>query len=201
MIQHSRLDTGDANKATYISPKFGGFQVGLTYSPSIGNNDDGGRVDAVGGLHDGLEGAVSYSGKFGDVGFAVGAGMTAYQGGNDGMTDDTSDWLVAGRLDFGGGFRVSIAHKRTTNDDESTQGQLTDAGLRYIAGANSFSLVGAVGEMDQSGASYTAVTGSYARALGPGVKLHMNLIWNESDDGAASENGGVAAVSGVSVAF
>ena len=34
--------------------------------------------------------------------------------------------------------------------------------------------------------------GSYARALGPGVKLHMNLLWNESDDGGATENGGVA---------
>ena len=204
VIQHSRLDTGDAVKATYISPKFGGFQVGLTYSPSFGNDDpaDGNvRVDAVGIAHDGIEGAVSYGGKFGDVGFGVGAGMTAYQGPNDGGSGDTSDWLVAGRLDFGGGFRVAIAHKRTTNDDESTQGQLTDAGVRYVAGANQFSLVGSVGEMDEGGASYTAVTGSYARALGPGVKLHINLIWNESDDGGASENGGLAAVSGVKVVF
>ena len=204
VIQHSRLDTGDAVKATYISPKFGGFQVGLTYSPSFGNDDpaDGNvRVDAVGIAHDGIEGAVSYGGKFGDVGFGVGAGMTAYQGPNDGGSGDTSDWLVAGRLDFGGGFRVAIAHKRTTNDDESTQGQLTDAGVRYVAGANQFSLVGSVGEMDEGGASYTAVTGSYARALGLGVKLHINLIWNESDDGGASENGGLAAVSGVKVVF
>ena len=103
--------------------------------------------------------------------------MTAYQGANDGSSDGTSDWLVAGRLDFGGGFRLSVAHKRTTNDNESTQGQLTDAGVKYAQGANSFSLVGSVGEMDESGATYSAITGSYARALGPGVKVHMNLIW------------------------
>ena len=201
VIQHSRLDTGDANKATYLSPKFEGFQIGLTYSPNKVNDDSSSRVKAETGIHDGLEGAVSYSGKFGDVGFGIGAGMTTYQGSNDGMKADESDWLVAGRLDFGGGFRVAIAHKRTTNDDESTQGQLTDAGVRYVAGANQFSLVGSVGEMDDGGASYTAVTGSYARALGPGVKLHINLIWNESDDGGATENGGVAAVSGVKVVF
>jgi hypothetical protein len=203
VIQHSRLDTGDAVKATYISPKFGGFQVGLTYSPSYGNNDpaDGNvRVDAVNIAHDGIEGAVSYGGKFGDVGFGVGAGMTAYQGANDGGSD-TSDWLVAARLDFGGGFRVSAAHKRTTNDNEATQGQLTDVGARYVQGANSFSLVGSVGEMDESGATYSAITGSYARALGPGVKVHMNLIWNESDDGGGTANSGVAAVSGVKVVF
>ena len=200
VIQHSRLDTGDANKATYLSPKFGGFQVGLTYSPNKVNDDDGSRVDAVTKAHDGIEGAVSYGGKFGDVGFGVGAGMTAYQGANDGGSD-TSDWLVAARLDFGGGFRVSVAHKRTTNDNEATQGQLTDAGVRYVQGANSFSFVGSVGEMDDGGATYSAITGSYARTLGPGVKLHMNLIWNESDDGAGAENGGVGAVSGIKVVF
>jgi predicted porin len=203
VIQHSRLDTGDANKATYISPKFGGLQVGLTYSPNRVNDDpgDGVRVDAVAGAHNGLEGAVSYSSKVGDIGVGVGAGMTMYQGGTGGSPDDMSDWLVAARLDFGGGFRISVAHKRTTNDDASTQGQLTDLGARFVAGANQFSLTGAVGEMDQSGASYTAIMGSYARALGPGVKVHMNLIWNESDDGAGAENGGVGAVSGIKVVF
>ena len=30
-IRHSRLDSGDAEKVTYISPKFGGFSVGATY--------------------------------------------------------------------------------------------------------------------------------------------------------------------------
>ncbi|MCY4551213.1 MAG: porin, partial [Defluviicoccus sp.] len=39
-IAHSRLDTGDAEKVTYISPKFGGFQVGMTYSPRRANHDD-----------------------------------------------------------------------------------------------------------------------------------------------------------------
>ena len=132
---------------TYISPKFGGFQVGATYSPNRVNDDNWARnnVDAD-GHYNGLEGAVSYSGKFGDVGFGVGAGMTAYDAG--GSEQDLSDWLVAARLDFGGGFRVAVAHKRVTNDDEATQSQLTDVGARFVTGANSFSLVGSMGEMD-----------------------------------------------------
>jgi len=111
-LQHSRLDTGDGEKMTYISPKFGGFQIGMTYSPNRVNNDDSSRVKTT-GPHDGLEGAASFSGKFGDVGFGVGAGMTSYQGASGGMNNDLSDWLVAGRLDFGGGFRIAAAHKRT----------------------------------------------------------------------------------------
>ena len=230
-LQHSRLDTGDAEKISYLSPKFGGFQVGLTYSPgghsSAGDNNK--RIVAASSVHDGLEGAVSYSGKFGDVGFGIGAGMTAYQGANQKATGDTcevepgetesndpttkctpnsnptgdlGDWLVAARLDFGGGFRVSIAHKRVTNDDKATQSQLTDAGVRYVVGANSFSLVGSVGEMDEGSASHTAIMGSYARTLGPGVKVHTNLLWNETEKGDGSvENSGVALITGIKVVF
>ena len=166
-VRNVRLQDHDANKATYISPKFGGFQVGLTYSPNEANDDDSGRIDAEAEVHNGLEGAVSYTGEFGDVGFGV--GMSAYQGATKkgggetcasdtlhgevhevcvpnaaNPTGDQSDWVVAARIDFGGGFRVSAAHKRTTDDDKAAQGQVTDVGARFVTGANSFSLVGSM---------------------------------------------------------
>ena len=203
-IRHSRLDTGDAEKVTYISPKFGGFQVGMTYSPNRQNHDSNARNDTTGQAHDGLEGAVNYSGKFGDVGIAVGAGMTAYQGGTAGGAGNTdmSDWLVAARLDFGGGFRVSIAHKRTTDENEANQATLTDVGARFVTGANQFSLVGMHGEMEEGSASHVKIIGSYARAIGPGAKVHMNLLWNESENNAGdAQNSGLAAVVGVRVGF
>ena len=201
-LQHARLDNGDANKITYISPKFGGFQVGLSYSPNRVNDDGGGRVDASGGAHDGIEGSASYSGKFGDVGFGIGAGMTAYQSGNDAAPENgTSDWLVAARLDFGA-MRIAVAHKQTEGDDERNHAQLTDVGVRFIQGANSFSLVGSAGESDNSDAAYTGITGSYARSLGPGAKVHLNLIWNESTSPLGDvENTGTAFVTGLKVSF
>ena len=220
-LQHSRLDTGDSEKITYISPKFGGFQIGLTYSPQRQNHDDNVRPNADAEFHDGLEGAVSYTGKFGDVGFGVGAGMTAYQAANEAgtscagaswnrvtgedcahPTSDVSDWLVAARLDFGGGFRVAGAYKRVTNDNEATQSQLVDLGVRFVQGANSFSLVGSQGEMDEDSRTHTAVMGSYARAMGPGVKVHMNLLWNETENAAGTaENTGIAGIGGIKVVF
>ena len=233
-IQNVRLQDHDADKVTYISPKFGGFQVGLSYSPDEANDGLNARINAQTSRHDGLEGAVSYTGKFGDVSFGVGAGMSAYQGANraatgqtcvaapslDGAgpsartvcspntnpnTSDQSDWVVAARLDFGGGFRVSAAHKRTTDDAAAAQGQMTDVGARFVQGANSFSLVGSMGEMDLSNAQYTAVMASYARALGAGAKWHANVIWNQSDNGVSGatgqDNTGTALVSGISVKF
>ena len=201
-LQHSRLDTGDADKVTYLSPKFGGFQVGATYSPNRVNNDRGGRYDTSTGPHDGFEAAASWGGKFGDMGFAIGAGMTNYQGA-EGATDAAlSDWLVAARIDFGGGFRIAAAHKVVQNDDEAMDSQLTDVGVRFVQGANSFSLVGSHGEMDNSDAFHTAVMGSYARAMGPGVKAHLNALWNSSESGDGSqENSGTALITGIKVVF
>ena len=203
-LQHSRLDTGDNEKVTYISPKFNGFQIGMTYGP-LGHNGAGDRNNRnklSDGPHDGFEGAVSYGGKFGGVGFGIGAGMTSYQGADGKAEDDRRDWLVAGRLDFGGGFRVAAAHKRVDNEADTQQSQLTDVGVRYVAGANSFSLTGVHGEMDNDDASYTAVMGSYARAMGPGVKVHLNLIGTDSTArNGKDENRGLIAVSGIRVKF
>ena len=204
-IQNARFQDHDADKVTYISPKFGGFQVGVSYSADEANNGLNDRVDAEASVHNGLEGAVSYAGKFGDVGFAVGAAMSAYQGATDGSSDDQSDWAVAARIDFGGGFRLAGAFKRTTDDNEAAQGQVVDLGARFVTGANSFSLVGSMGEMDQSDAQYTAVMASYARGLGAGAKWHANVIWNDSDNGMSgadrAENTGTALVSGITVTF
>ena len=185
-LQHARLDTGDAEKVTYISPKLGGFQVGLTYSPNRVNNDSNARIDTASGPHNGIEGAVSYTGKFGDVGFGIGGGMTSYQGADGMKDDDRSDWLIAGRIDFGGGFRVAIGHKRVTDDNKMNESMLTDAGVRFVQGANSFSLVGSHGEMENTDAQHTAVMASYARALGPGVKWHANVIWNSTTSAKAA---------------
>ena len=206
-IQNVRMQDHDADKVTYISPKFGGFQVGLTYSGDETNDGLNARIDAESNRHNGLEGAVSYSGKFGDVGFAVGGGMSAYQGATDNTAgkDDESDWVVAARIDFGGGFRVSAAHKRTTDDDDAAKGQVTDLGARFVAGANSFSLTGSMGELEESGAQHSAMMGSYARAIGPGAKVHMDLIWNQSDNGESgddkNENTSTAFVTGLKVRF
>ena len=128
--------------------------------------------------------------------------MTTYQGA-EGKTDDArSDWLIAARIDFGGGFRVAAAHKQVTDDNDMNGSQLTDLGVRFVQGANSFALVGSHGEMNETDAFHSALMASYARAMGPGVKVHLNAIWNSTESGdGTKENGGTALVSGVKVVF
>ena len=73
---------------------------------------------------------------------------------------------------------------------------------RQVQGANQFSLVGSHGEMEDTDAFYTAVMGSYARILGPGVKTHLNVIWNSSENGDGSvERSGLAMNTAIKVVF
>ena len=197
----------DSEKIIYISPSFGGFQVGMAYSPEVDETTGNARVNADAALHDGLGGAVRYSGQFGDVGFGVGASLLTVQGANDDNTvNDQQRWSVGGYLDFGGGFRVGTAHKRVDDDSKAAQAQITDVGIRFVAGSNKFSLVGVYGEMDNSDATRTTVVGSYARTLGPGVAAHGDLMWSEaqgdkSADGEQKKADGLVLLTGLKVSF
>ena len=186
-LRHSRLSTGDGEKISYISPKLGGFQVGVTYEPRFANNDDNNRVNAEADRHDALHGAASYSGKFGEVGFGGGFGMITAQAANTDGAQDYKAWIGAARLDFGPA-RIAAAYKRTS-DPKTMRGQLVDIGVRYTVGANSFSLTGMQGKIKATDESHTKVIASYARGLGPGVKVHANIIWNKSQNDGMMEGG------------
>ena len=185
VLRHSRLSTGDGEKISYISPKLGGFQIGVTYEPRVANNDDNSRVNAEMDRHDALHGAVSFSGKFGEVGFGGGFGVLTAQAANMDGAEDYKAWIGAARLDFGP-VRIAAAYKRTS-DPMAMRGHLVDLGVRYSAGANSFSLTGMQGQMEDTDEMHTKVMVSYARALGPGVKVHANIIWNESQNDGMGE--------------
>ena len=178
---------GDGEKITYISPKFGGFQVGASYIPNE-EQDDNTLVDVTAVHHDGMVGAASYTGKFGDVGFAVGGGYLTMQGRDDTAGtngEDKSSWGAAGRLDFGGGFRVAVGYEQWTSP-KALEGQVVSAGVRFVSGANQFSLSGTHGEKDNDAAQYTAVGVGYNRVLGPGVSWHANLMVSRSESAVAS---------------
>ena len=177
---------GDTEKLTYISPKLGGFQVGLSYIPDD-EQDDNRLVDTTMRRHDGFVGAASYSGKFGDVSFGGGAGYMNMKGREDDAGpngEDLTSWGVAGRLDFGGGFRVALGYEQTTSP-MILEGQVVEAGVRFVSGVNQFSLSGTYGEKDNDTANYMAVGAGYNRVLGPGVSWHANLMVTRSESATA----------------
>ena len=141
-----------------------------------------------------MVGAASYTGKFGDVSFAVGGGYVNMQGRDDTagqQGEDKSSWGMAGRLDFGGGFRVAVGYEQWTSP-RALEGSVVEAGVRFVTGANQFSLAGTHGEKDNDAAQYTAIGLGYNRVLGPGVSWHANLIVNRSESAVATADCAVA---------
>ena len=205
---YTALADNDTEKASYISPSFGGFQVGLSYSPEADEATGNNRPNADTALHDGLAGAARYSGKFGDVGFGIGASMETYQGANeDTAVGDQRRWSVGAYLDFGGGIRVAAAHVRNEDENNASNGQTTDAGVRFVQGVNRFSVMGVYAELDDSEDTRTTVVGSYARTLGPGVAAHADLVWSESEGardattGEQKQTDGLVLLTGLKVRF
>ena len=214
LSRYSGLGVDDSNKVAYISPKLSGFSVGMSYIPAYGEEGSNANPDISAVFHDGLAGAIAYSGSFGDVSIGGGVGMrTTHAMDGSGGNDDQS-WAVSGKIGFGP-LTVAAAYRQQTDPVPSRQ-DVVDLGVRYAQGANSFSVTGVRSRADEGEAELAIVIASYARSLGAGVTLHTDLIRNDSqssvgpvldeDDNptgamAQSEKSGTAFVTGIKVAF
>ena len=70
------LMAADANKATYFTPRFAGFQLGLSYTPDVSYNGPnlnrlGLLATTAGVINDVVEVALNYAGSFGSVDLGV----------------------------------------------------------------------------------------------------------------------------------
>jgi predicted porin len=122
--------TGKAEKITYLSPNFAGFQFGASYTHDLG---DTGSVDPVANgfnaqddsLYDeAYEVAARYEGVFNGLGFAAGAGYTRAE---EGTAADEYDAFNVGLDVDAGPFGIGAVYL----DEEATDDVKT-----YVVGAD-----------------------------------------------------------------
>lgn len=208
----------DANRLTYYTPRFSGFQVGASYIPD--NSEDGNSViDRNSGFNDGLSVGANFQGEFGGASVGISGGYGQIDAGADG-TPDPSAWNVGATVGFGGfGAGVSYA----VNEDQSfgsngAIGELEgiNAGISYSSGPWGVSLSWFEGERKGESQNGTTVTDDDAEmttvhlsgkyALGPGVTAAATLGYTEVEDktpGSAStnDNEGTYFVTGIKLSF
>jgi predicted porin len=147
---HQALTSGDDTKASYFSPRFGGFQVGASLTPDTGVNagttglldtDNDGDYNNVLGL------AANYVGKFDDIGVGL---SVFYETGDDVNVTGVNNSVEIEDLEILGiGGNISTAgftfgaHYRDLNNSEMTAAQVAagasggeqwSVGLGYQAG-------------------------------------------------------------------
>lgn len=186
---HTKL-TGDAPKLTYVSPKFGGLQVGYSMTPSIENTkgDDFGVEDDLPGTSYG----VRYKGKVGPAKVAVSVGSESVDNAAGDSKEDSSTRLQVSM----NGVKFSYNDlERDTGYGAATSDTHNNIALSYKVSKKL--VVGLDMQTDEDDAGDTTyehsrIGGTYK--LGSGVKLTFSTNTAEETDSGTTEESSYTAV-------
>ncbi|TVR96990.1 MAG: porin [Rhodospirillales bacterium] len=208
----------DSNRVTYFTPRYFGFQAGVSWSPHVGegrnttNNPEYGTRNI---FHDSIEAGLNYRGVFQGVGIQLSTGVinaNAQRGQVPALDPSISEgsWFayqVGGNLSYAG-FTVGGAFQQVTsgrvqvagagNADFSLRGGAWSAGASYEVGPYLAGVTCGQGKragFTAAGAGelkslQCALSGAYT--LGPGIRLVGGFFL--FDDDAQNPNTGIAAV-------
>ena len=205
--------TSDSEKLTYFTPRFSGFQLGVSYTPD-NCEENGGGIAACGGTYSGaqldnnagqwsevVELGANYVNKFDNVDVAIsgtyghGSDETPAVAGVVGTSEDREQWAFGVNLGISG-WTIGGSY---FHDDLGTNGAASlddytgyDLGVKYGWGPWS---VGAVyGHVDVDYTSvggggsdeYSNVTLNGRYALGPGINLEAGVQFISFDSSSTA---------------
>ena len=160
----------DADKLTYLSPVFSGFQAGVSYSPEGSNATSGGNRAGT-DESDTFEGAVRYEGMVGSVGLIAGGGYTTQE--------ETDQWNIGADLDIGA-FGLGAVYTIAEDDDLDIDSKTWVVGADYTTGPFKLGAsyldndTDVVGDLQRYA---TGVTYSY----GPGMTFRGSVGYTDVD--------------------
>jgi hypothetical protein len=193
-------DMGEsAEKITYLTPKFSGFQAGVSYAPEVSDdpNTVGNGVAAMNGeendadYEDLMEIAARWDYAFDGFGLSLGAGYgTASNETNAGAaTDDMDQWNVGANLQWTA-FEFGAAYLENNSEDTNvdTDSETWTVGLGwangpYTAGATYYETDGDAANTD---AERWTVGGTYN--YGPGMTFRGAVAFGETEAASTDED-------------
>jgi outer membrane protein OmpU len=198
------LGDADSEKIIYFTPRMSGFMLGASYTPSFteGKQSQGKEAD---GTHHGLSIGGHWKGNLGGAKVQAAAGYNEAQS-KTSTAADLKGYGVAVKATIGA---ITVALGTSTEKNIGNGGVTTmNAGIKYKAGKDAFSLGYVAAEDDASTAAgvdkSTAAMLSYGRTLGAGVTANVNLIYAEyvgEVAGNSDDNDGVAIQTSLNVKF
>jgi hypothetical protein len=225
------LDYGnDENGITYYTPRFWGFQVGLTYTPTITGNGDGKNfpveADTETEYNNGFAVGVNYVEDFNGFGIALSGGYR-YATVSDSLNDPPSgtgadDYqavsvglnLSYAGFTIGGSYANEMEGKQscpgaptcTAGVSTSTEGFAWDVGVSYEFGPWAFGVAYLHGEtegllVDPDQDELDTVSGGLSYALGPGITARAGVMWADWKQESGDSQSGIAGAVGLSFSF
>ena len=194
--------TLQAEKITYLSPNFSGFQVGASFTPDAGDDQsstgvNGFATDTAGAPDDVYEIAVRYEGAASNLGYALGAGYV--------KADSDNAWNVGADVDAGP-FGIGIVYTDADEDLAAQQGSDTDqlvVGVDYTTGPVKFG-ASYFSEDGDNNVEVTRYTGGVVYTAGPGLSFRGSVSQLELEDqgfGFGSDIDATSVLGGVQINF
>ncbi len=223
-MQTTNLELRNDNfGASYLSPRFAGFQFTAGYAPTSAGGSNSGdpkngftdkntensNIIAVGGNF-----KESFSGV--DVGVAVGYNRATVSDNAEAAGADDPQQIKVGASIGVAGFTIAGSYanefegQTNATNTNSTEGQAFDVGVSYGMGPWGVSGTYFQGQTEQTIAvgaddEVFAIVGAVSYALGPGITTSFSVIhaeW-ESEDGSAAQQDseGTMGILGLAVGF
>jgi len=124
------MGNNDAQRFTYFTPRFSGFQVGLSYARD-GNQDSNAQVDTDSELHDIFDVGANYVNDFGDFNVALSG---RYGWADDNTSSDPQVWSAGLNLGMAG-FTIGGSYAEQTGASSARMnGEAYDVGVSYETG-------------------------------------------------------------------
>ena len=193
-------DTINATKITYYTPRWSGFQLGVSYTPDTASKGQGGAAmlsDLDGSFENVWSGGIHWQGNWDQVGLAIAATGETGDGELVGQ-DDLNAWQIGGNLTYAG--FVFGASYGDYSDLGNIDGDYWTAGIGYDFGAFGSSLTYLDSETDFAEFENLVLGVDYKMA--PGFTPYAEVSWFEADDnGARLDNDGTVVLVGTQLAF
>lgn len=194
-----------ADRLTYLTPKFNGFQAGVSYAPNA-NLNTGIAAPTVQTFADLMEVAARWDGQFEGVGLSVGAGYsTASEETGVVGTDDFDTWNVGANLAWSQ-FSFGAAYKDTNNGlanaDTKTWvvGAAWDNGP-YHAGISYLDRDDDAGVLAATAVDSTKITVGGGYTFGPGMTFRGAVAFGDIDGGASGNEDFTQVTLGTDIRF
>ena len=202
--------TNDDHTIDYYTPRFSGFQLGVSYTPANTINGEGKnfpvQADEETELHHGFSVGANFVDSFGDFDVAVAAGYRRAEAADDTSLEDPEMYSFGANFGYAGftlGGSVGIE-----DSDRTTDGTAWDAGLSYTTGPWGVSgtffssdVEGTVGGGGGGDDDLIAGVAAVSYAVGPGIKASFSIMYAEWDPDATDEAEGWGGVLGMRMGF